>query len=60
MDRGDADNGQDLYDEQTQSSDAATRHPEQEHPEQDAHGGSMAPGVVDDTGHLEADPPVAS
>jgi hypothetical protein len=29
----------------------ATRHPEQEHPPQDAHGGSMAPGLVDDTGH---------
>jgi hypothetical protein len=26
-------------------------HPEQEHPEQEAHGGSMAPGLVDDTGH---------
>jgi hypothetical protein len=25
--------------------------PEQEHPAQDAHGGSMAPGLVDDTGH---------
>ncbi|HEY0001559.1 MAG TPA: hypothetical protein VGB74_13970 [Actinoplanes sp.] len=25
-------------------------HPEQEHPEQEAHGGSMAPGLVDDTG----------
>jgi len=34
-------------------SDAAEtpRHPEQEHPIQDAHGGSMAPGLVDDTGH---------
>jgi hypothetical protein len=29
----------------------ATRHPEQAHPPQDAHGGSMAPGLVDDTGH---------
>jgi hypothetical protein len=29
----------------------ATRHREQEHPPQDAHGGSMAPGLVDDTGH---------
>jgi hypothetical protein len=25
--------------------------PEQEHPVQDAHGGSMAPDLVDDTGH---------
>jgi hypothetical protein len=25
-------------------------HPEQEHPEQEAHGGSMAPDLVDDTG----------
>lgn len=33
-------------------------HPEQEHPEQDAHGGSMAPGLVDDTGHpVEETPP---
>ena len=29
----------------------ASRHPEQEHPPQEAHGGSMAPGLVDDTGH---------
>lgn len=28
-----------------------SRHPEQEHPPQEAHGGSMAPGLVDDTGH---------
>lgn len=33
-------------------------HPEQEHPEQEAHGGSMAPGLVDDTGHpVEESPP---
>jgi hypothetical protein len=25
--------------------------PSQEHPPQDAHGGSMAPDLVDDTGH---------
>jgi hypothetical protein len=38
----------------------ATRHPEQEHPPQDAHGGSMAPGLVDDTGHpLDNQPPGA-
>lgn len=26
-------------------------HPEQEHPEHEAHGGSMARDLVDDTGH---------
>jgi len=36
-------------------------HPEQEHPEQDAHGGSMAPGLVDGTGHpTEEAPPGAA
>jgi hypothetical protein len=34
-----------------------TRHPEQEHPAHDAHGGSMAPGLVDDTGDLVEEPP---
>jgi hypothetical protein len=29
----------------------------QEHPVQDAPGGSMAPGLVDDTGHQVADVP---
>ena len=29
----------------------------QDHPVQDAHGGSMAPGLVDDTGHQIADVP---
>ena len=29
----------------------------QDHPVQDAHGGSMAPGLVDDTGHQVADVP---
>jgi hypothetical protein len=34
---------------------------EQEHPLQDAHGGSMAPGLVDDTGHaVESSPPSAA
>ena len=33
------------------------RHPAQEHPAQEAHGGSMAPGLVDPTGHQVADPP---
>ncbi|HEX8346773.1 MAG TPA: GTPase activator [Actinoplanes sp.] len=37
-----------------------SRHPEQEHPEQDAHGGSMAPGLVDDTGQPVADLPDSS
>jgi hypothetical protein len=36
------------------------RHPEQEHPVQDAHGGSMAPGLVDDTGHPVAPAPQAA
>ena len=31
--------------------------PQQEHPIQDAHGGSMAPGLVDDTGQPVADLP---
>lgn len=57
MDSSDSNNGPDLYDEQQQSSDAATRHPEQEHPVQDAHGGSMAPGIVDDTGNPIVEPP---
>jgi hypothetical protein len=36
-------------------------HPEQEHPEQEAHGGSMAPGLVDDTGRpVEETPPEAT
>jgi hypothetical protein len=34
-----------------------SEHPEQEHPIQDAHGGSMAPGLVDDTGQPVAPPP---
>ena len=37
-----------------------SRHPEQEHPEQDAHGGSMAPGLVNDTGQPVADLPDSS
>jgi hypothetical protein len=32
---------------------------EQEHPEQQAHGGSMAPGLVDDTGHPTGESPPA-
>lgn len=58
MDRPDTNNGQDLYDEQAPSADGAPQDPEQVHPVQDAHGGSMAPGAVDDTGHLVGDPPV--
>lgn len=30
---------------------------ERAHPEQEAHGGSMAPGLVDDAGHPVAEPP---
>jgi hypothetical protein len=33
------------------------RHPEQQHPVQEAHGGSMAPGLVDDSGHPVAPAP---
>ena len=36
---------------QTEAGEQGPRAPEQEHPVQDAHGGSMAPGLVDDTGH---------
>jgi hypothetical protein len=32
-------------------------HADQEHPEQEAHGGSMAPGLVDDTGRQTTDVP---
>jgi hypothetical protein len=36
-------------------------HPEQEHPEQEAHGGSMAPDLVDDTGRpVEENQPEAT
>ena len=36
-------------------------HPEQEHPEQEAHGGSMAPDLVDDTGRpVEGNQPEAT
>ncbi|WP_109597065.1 hypothetical protein [Actinoplanes xinjiangensis] len=31
-------------------------HRAQEHPAQEAHGGSMAPGQVDDTGHRTSEP----
>lgn len=31
--------------------------PEEEHPAQEAHGGSMAPGLVDDTGQQVTDAP---
>jgi hypothetical protein len=39
---------------------APEHHPEQEHPIQDAHGGSMAPGLADDTGHPVAEAPPAA
>ncbi|GAA2852987.1 hypothetical protein Acy02nite_51110 [Actinoplanes cyaneus] len=35
---------------------AAGQHRAQEHPVQEAHGGSMAPGQVDDTGHRTSEP----
>jgi hypothetical protein len=40
-----------------QNDDQGPHDPEQEHPVQDAHGGSMAPGLVDDTGEPEPDAP---
>jgi hypothetical protein len=61
MERHDSDNGQDLYDvARGQTPGEQPRRPEQEHPVQDAHGGSMAPGLVDDTGHPAGDPPAVS
>jgi hypothetical protein len=33
---------------------------QQDHPEQEAHGGSMAPDLVDDTGHQRAEVPRTS
>ena len=39
-----------------QTEDQGAHDPEQEHPVQDAHGGSMAPGLVDDTGEPVEDP----
>ncbi len=39
------------------AADQSSADPEQVHPAHDAHGGSMAPGAVDDTGHLIGDPP---
>ncbi|MEV4637550.1 GTPase activator [Actinoplanes sp. NPDC049548] len=33
--------------------------PEKDHPAQEAHGGSMAPGMVDDTGEQVTDGPPA-
>jgi hypothetical protein len=38
----------------------SSSHPEQVHPEQEAHGGSMAPGLVDDTGHPIEETPEAT
>jgi hypothetical protein len=35
---------------------ARAKHPEQEHPEQEAHGGSRAPGIVDAVGRPTDDP----
>lgn len=56
-----SDTGQDVYEaarEQTPGD--GPQRPEQEHPVQDAHGGSMAPGLVDDTGHPVGEPPAGS
>jgi hypothetical protein len=41
--------------------DETPQDPDQEHPVQEAHGGSMAPGLVDDTGHsIDQGPPAAA
>jgi hypothetical protein len=43
------------------SSDAEHQHPEQVHPEQEAHGGSMAPDLVDNAGRpVEESQPAAT
>jgi hypothetical protein len=61
MDRQGSDNGQDLYESaREQSPGDGPQRPEQDHRVQDAHGGSMAPGLVDDTGHLVGGPPAGS
>ncbi len=61
MDRQSTDHGQDAAASGGAAGadrpDDSSSHPEQEHPVQDAHGGSMAPGLVDDTGNLVADVP---
>lgn len=61
MDIQDSDNGQELYDvAREQTPGEQPRNAELEHPVQDAHGGSMAPGLADDTGHPVGDPPTAA
>ena len=47
-------------DDQRADAEETPQHPEQEHPVQDAHGGSMAPGLVDDTGHAVGQAPQAA
>ncbi len=56
MDRFDGDDVPTTTDD-TAESPTSRSHAEQEHPEQDAHGGSMAPGLVDDTGEPVEDAP---
>jgi hypothetical protein len=46
--------------EAQQAAETSSSQPEQEHQVQDAHGGSMAPGLVDDTGEPVADLPDSS
>ncbi|MGA5303716.1 hypothetical protein ACPCHT_27590 [Nucisporomicrobium flavum] len=41
----------------TTQPDPTPGNPEEDHPAQEAHGGSMAPGLVDDTGHQTPDEP---
>jgi hypothetical protein len=38
-------------------SEDASQHPEQQHEAHEAHGGSMAPGIVDDTGQRTGSAP---
>ncbi|WP_305788659.1 hypothetical protein [Symbioplanes lichenis] len=40
-----------------QDPEAAPGNPDEPHPAQEAHGGSMAPGLVDDTGHPTPETP---
>ncbi len=57
MDRSVPDDDNDSPEEIGGAADQRSTDPEQVHPAHDAHGGSMAPGVVDDTGRVISDQP---
>ena len=57
MDRSVPDDDNDLPVQGDGAAEQGGTDPEQVHPAHDAHGGSMAPGVVDDTGQLIGDQP---